>query len=52
MAVAPFGPNGELVLAEVLIPHIGGIVGFYRMDGDPLNLVAQLDGVRSHPVFS
>tara|TARA_Y100001001_G_scaffold93946_1_gene91648 strand:- start:1257 stop:1613 length:357 start_codon:yes stop_codon:yes gene_type:complete len=50
--VAPFGPNGKLVLAEVLTPHIGGIVGFYRMDGDPLNLVAQQDGVTSHPVFS
>ena len=40
------------MLAEVLTPHIGGIVGFYRMDGDPLNLVAQQDGVTSHPVFS
>ncbi len=50
--MAPFGPNGELGLAEVRTPHIGGIVGFYRMGGDPLNLVAQLDGVTSHPVFS
>ena len=40
------------MLAEVLTPHIGGIVGFYRMDGDPLNLVAQQDGATSHPVFS
>ena len=52
IAVAPFGPNGELELAEVLTPHIGGIAGFYRMDGDSLNLVAQQDGVTSHPVFS
>ena len=52
IAVAPFGPNGELELAEVLTPHIGGIAGFYRMDGDPLNLVAQQDGVTSHSVVS
>jgi len=50
--VAPFGPNGELELAEVLTPRIGGIAGFSRMDGDPLNLVAQQDGVTSHYVFS
>ena len=50
--MAPFGPNGELELAEVLTPHIGGIAGFYRMDGDPLNLVAQQDGVTSHSVVS
>ena len=52
IAVIPFGPNRELGLADVLTPHIGGIAGFYRMDGGPLNLVAQQDGVTSHPVFS
>ncbi|PKB69635.1 MAG: hypothetical protein BZY77_04170 [SAR202 cluster bacterium Io17-Chloro-G5] len=39
-------------MAEVLTPHIGGIAGFCRMDGDSLNLVTQQDGVTSHPVFS
>ena len=34
LAVAPFGPNGETEIAEVLTPHIGGVVGFYRLDGD------------------
>ena len=51
IAVTPLGPNGELALAEVITLHIGGIAGFYRMDGDSLNLVAQQDGVTSHPVF-
>ena len=50
--MAPFGVNGELELAEVLTPHIGGIVGFYRLDGDTLDLVAQQDGVTSHPIRS
>ena len=52
IAVAPFGVNGELELAEVLTPHIGGIAGFYRLDGDTLDLVAQQDGVTSHPIGS
>ena len=52
IAVAHFGPNGELELAEVLTPHIGGIAGFNRIEGESLNLVAQQDGVTSHPVFS
>jgi len=51
VALAPFGPDGELGLAEVLTAHIGGIAGFYRMDGDSLNLVAQQDDVTSLPSF-
>ena len=50
IAVAPFGANGELELAEILTPHIGGIAGFYRLDGDSLVLVAQRPGVTSHPI--
>ncbi|RUA20804.1 MAG: hypothetical protein DSY79_09490 [Chloroflexi bacterium] len=52
LAVAPFGVNGELELAEVLTPHIGGIAGFYRLEGDSLNLVAQRPGVTSHTIGS
>ena len=52
IAVAPFGVNGELELAEVLTPHIGGIAGFYRLDGESLNLVAQQAGVTSHTIGS
>ena len=36
----------------MLTPDIGGIAGFYRMDGDSLNVVTQQDGVTSHTVFS
>ena len=50
--MAPFGSNGELELAEVLTPHIGGIAGFYRLEGDSLNLVAQRPGVTSHTIGS
>jgi hypothetical protein len=30
LTVAPFGPDGELELADVLTPHIGGVIEFYR----------------------
>lgn len=52
IAVAPFGPDGQLELAEVLTPHIGSIAGFYRLDGDSLTLVAQKSGVTSHTIGS
>ena len=52
IAVAPFGPDGELELAEVLTPHIGGIAGFYRLEGGSLNLLVQQGGVTSHAIGS
>jgi len=52
IAVAPFGPNGDVELAEVLTPHIGGIAGFYRMEGNSLELAAQQGGVTTHAIGS
>lgn len=52
IAVAPFGPNGEMELATVLTPHIGGTVGFMQWDGDKLNVVAELPGYTSHVIYS
>ncbi len=48
IAVAPFGPDGELELAAVRTPHIGGIAEFYRLDGDALAITAEVAGVTSH----
>jgi hypothetical protein len=52
LVVAPFGPRGELELASVLTPHIGGIVEFYRMIGDELKIVARVPGYSSHTIGS
>jgi hypothetical protein len=52
LAVAPFGPHGELELAAVRTPHIGGVVEFYRMEGDRLNIVATKYGFSSHTIGS
>jgi len=50
LAVAPFGPAGELELVDVLTPHIGGTVEFYRWEGDALTIVAQHFGYTSHVI--
>jgi hypothetical protein len=51
LAWGAFGPNGENELVEVLTPHIGGVVGFYRYDGaDTFNIVATLEGYTSHVI--
>jgi hypothetical protein len=52
LAIAPFGPNGELELAAVLTPHIGGVVEFYRLVGSELEIAAQAAGYTSHQIGS
>ena len=52
LAAAPFGPSGEIEIVDVLTPHIGGIVEFYRLENDKLNVVAQIPGFRSHKIGS
>jgi hypothetical protein len=46
--VAPFGPDGEIELAVMLTPYIGGVVEFYRMREGRLDVVARLSGPTSH----
>jgi hypothetical protein len=50
--VAPIGPGGELELVDVLTPHIGGVVEFFRISGDRLEVVASLGGFTSHFIRS
>ncbi len=54
LAWAAFGADGENLLAEVLTPHIGGIVGFFRFDASTnrLERVARADGYTSHVINS
>jgi len=49
IAVAPFGPNGEIEIAVVETPHVGGIAKFYRLVDGRLELVAsKAGGYMSH----
>ena len=50
IAAAPFGPNGELEIVDVLTPHIGGTVEFFQLVGDMLVRVAQVSGYTSHVI--
>ena len=52
IAVAPFGPNGEIEVVDVLTPHIGGIVEFFQLQGDELVMSASLRGYTSHRIGS
>jgi hypothetical protein len=49
-AVAPFGPNGELELVNVITPHLVGRVEFLQLNGDRLERVAQISGYTSHVI--
>ncbi|MEM8861338.1 MAG: VCBS repeat-containing protein, partial [Chloroflexota bacterium] len=52
LAVAPFGPNGEMELVDMLTPHIGGPAEFFRWEGDELVKVTEERGYTSHVIFS
>ena len=52
LAAAPFGTSSEVEIVDVLTPHIGGIVEFYRLENGKLNVVAQVPGFRSHEIGS
>ena len=50
LAVAPFSPDDELELVDVLTPHLGGVVEYFRLSGQSLDLVAQAPGYTSHVI--
>jgi hypothetical protein len=52
LAVSPFGPDGELELAVVGAPHIGGVVEFYALSGEALSKNAELPGYSRHTIGS
>ncbi|MDH3944940.1 MAG: hypothetical protein OEV06_12670, partial [Anaerolineae bacterium] len=52
IAAAPFGPNGEIEIVNVLTPHIGGVVEFLRWEAETLVRVADISGFSSHLIGS
>lgn len=52
IAVAPFGPGGEMELAEVVTPHLGRTVQFLGWRGDQLRPTATVKGFTSHVIGS
>ena len=54
IAAGPFGPEGQVELAAVRNPHVGGPVEFYRMDREngELRLAASGGEYLSHTLYS
>ncbi len=52
IAAAPIGPNREMEIVDVLTPHIGGVVEFFRLEGENLVKVAELSGYTSHVIHT
>ncbi|MCJ7557026.1 MAG: hypothetical protein MUP90_08950, partial [Gammaproteobacteria bacterium] len=50
LALAPFGPNGGLELVVVLTPHLTGVVEFYQLHAERLDVVAGVPGYTSHVI--
>lgn len=48
LAVAPVGPEGEVEVIDVLTPHIGGVVEYFRLVDDHLVRVATAAEFTTH----
>ena len=51
LTVVPFD-NNQLTLVDVLTPHIGGVVEFYRLEDNSLIVEAEVPGYTSHVIGS
>ncbi|HLF90056.1 MAG TPA: hypothetical protein VI451_13990, partial [Anaerolineales bacterium] len=50
LVAAPFDSSGKILLADVLTPHIGGIVEFSEWVGDRLEVLTLLEDFSSHRI--
>jgi len=52
LAAAPLGPAGEMLIIDVLRPHLDATLEFFSWEGDRLVLQAELPGFSSHGIGS
>ncbi|QIN77251.1 hypothetical protein GBA65_00540 [Rubrobacter marinus] len=54
LAAGPFGPGGEVELAVMRTPHVGGVLEFYRpnFEQGALEISATLPGYTTHTLYS
>lgn len=52
LVAAPFGTEEESLLAVVRTPHIGGVLEFYALNGDKLEIVSTINGISTHSIGS
>ena len=52
LGAGPVGPDGEIGVIDVRVPHIGGVVEYFRLQGDELVRAAERSGFTSHGIGS
>jgi hypothetical protein len=52
IAAADFGPGGEIEIAAVRTPHIGGVLEYFRLDDEKLRVVHKRAGYSTHRIGS
>ena len=52
LVAAPFRASGENLLAVVRTPHIGGVIEFYRLNGNKLEIANTITGISTHSIGS
>ncbi|MDJ0953880.1 MAG: hypothetical protein QNJ81_09380 [Acidimicrobiia bacterium] len=52
LGAGPTGSNGEIEVIDVRVPHIGGVVEYFRLQGAELVRVAEQPGYTSHGIGS
>ncbi len=52
LSAAPLGLDGEILIVDVLRPHLDATLEFFRWEGDQLVLLASLPGFSTHGIGS
>jgi WD40 repeat protein len=52
LTAGPYGPDGEMEILDVMTPHIGGPLEFFRWSGKYLKLFSTIGGFTSHVMGS
>ena len=52
LAVPPLGPDGQMLIIDVLRPHLDATLEFFSWEGDRLLLKGELSGFSSHQIGS
>jgi hypothetical protein len=52
LVAAPFGESDAILLAVVRTPHIGGVIEYYQLNGQQLEITESISGFSTHSIGS
>ncbi len=52
LVAAPFGESDDMLLAVVRTPHIGGVIEYYQLNGQQLEITESVSGFSTHSIGS